>query len=98
MALVRGACEGFAPRDQWSKTCGGSPGTIVCCTDTSAALGFVKSKGSESSNSPCGHDDLFDAGLVNGTWTAYLGGSWWPSSDRRLSYESRDTSGCTTMK
>ena len=43
--LVGGACEGIAPRDQWSKLCKCSPGTIVLCTDSSAALGFVKRKG-----------------------------------------------------
>ena len=45
MALVGGACEGIATRDQWSKLCTCSPGTIVLCTDSSAALGFVKRKG-----------------------------------------------------
>ena len=44
MALVGGACEGIATRDQWSKLCKCSPGTIVLCTDSSAALGFVKRK------------------------------------------------------
>ena len=45
MALVGGACEGIATRDQWRKYCKCSPGTIVLCTDSSAALGFVKRKG-----------------------------------------------------
>ena len=45
MALVAGACEGIATRDQWSKMCTCSPGKIVLCTDSSAALGFVKRKG-----------------------------------------------------
>ena len=45
MALVGGACVGIATRDQWSKLCKCSPGTIVLCTDSSAALGFVKRKG-----------------------------------------------------
>ena len=45
MALVGGACKGIATRDQWSKLCKCSPGTIVLCTDSSAALGFVKRKG-----------------------------------------------------
>ena len=45
MALVGGACEGIAMRDQWSKMCNCSPGTVVLCTDTSAALGFVKRTG-----------------------------------------------------
>ena len=45
MALVGGACEGIATRDQWSKMCNCSPETIVLCTDSSAALGFVKRKG-----------------------------------------------------
>ena len=45
MALVDGACEGIATRDQWSKLCKCSPGTIMLCTDSSGALGFVKRKG-----------------------------------------------------
>ena len=45
MALVGGACEGIATRDQWSKLCNCSLGTIVLCTDSSAALGFVRRKG-----------------------------------------------------
>ena len=45
VALVGGACEGIATRDQWSKMCNCSPETIVLCTDSSAALGFVKRKG-----------------------------------------------------
>ena len=45
MALVGGASEGIATRDQWSKMCNCSPGTIVLCTDSSAVLGFVKRKG-----------------------------------------------------
>ena len=45
MALVGGACEGIATRDQWSKLCNCSPGVIVLCTDSSAAFGFVKCKG-----------------------------------------------------
>ena len=45
MALVGGACEGIATRDQWSKMRKCSPATIVLCTDSSAALGFVKRKG-----------------------------------------------------
>ena len=36
MALVGGACEGIATRDQWSKLCKCSPGTIVLCTDMTA--------------------------------------------------------------
>ena len=45
MALVGGACEGIATRDQWSEVCKCTLGTIVLCTDSSAALGFVKRKG-----------------------------------------------------
>ena len=45
MALVGGTCEGIATRDQWSKLCMCSPGMIVLCIDSSAALGFVKRKG-----------------------------------------------------
>ena len=45
MALVGGACDGIATRDQWSKLCKCSPGTIVLYTDSSAALVFVKRMG-----------------------------------------------------
>ena len=45
MALVDGACGGIAVRDQWSKRCNCSARAIVLCTDSSAALGFVKRKG-----------------------------------------------------
>ena len=45
MALAGGACEGIATRDQWSELCKCLPGTIVLCTDSSAALGLVKRKG-----------------------------------------------------
>ena len=45
MALVGGACEGIATRDQWSKLCKCSCGMIVLCTDSSATLGLVKRKG-----------------------------------------------------
>ena len=45
MALVGGACEGTATRDQWSNMWKCSSGTIVLCTDSTAALGFVKRKG-----------------------------------------------------
>ena len=45
IALVGGACEGIATRDQCSKMCNCSPGTIVLCTDSPEALGFVKRKG-----------------------------------------------------
>ena len=44
MALVGGACEGIATREQWNNMCNCSPGTIVPRTDSSAALGFVKHK------------------------------------------------------
>ena len=44
-ALVGGACEGIATRDQRSKLCKCSLETIVLCTDSSAALRFVKRKG-----------------------------------------------------
>ena len=45
MALVGGACAWVATRDQWSNMCSCSPGTIVLCTVSSAALGFVKRRG-----------------------------------------------------
>ena len=45
LELLGGACEGIATRNQRSKLCKCSLGTIVLCTDSSAALGFVKRKG-----------------------------------------------------
>ena len=45
MALVGGACLGIATGDQWSKMRNRSSGTAVLCTDSAAALGFVKRKG-----------------------------------------------------
>ena len=50
MALVGGACEGIATRDQWNKMCKGPLGTIVLCTNSPAALGFVKRKGASRRN------------------------------------------------
>ena len=44
-ALVGGVCQSIATRDQWSKLCKCSPAMIVLCTDSPAALGFVKRKG-----------------------------------------------------
>ena len=45
VALVAGACEGIATRDQWSKMCNCSSGAIILCTDSAAVVGFVKRKG-----------------------------------------------------
>ena len=53
MALVGGACEGIATRDQWSKLRKCSTATIVLCTDSSAALGFVKRKGASRRDGTC---------------------------------------------
>ena len=50
MALVGGACEGIAARDQWSNMCNCSPGTIVLYTDSAAALVIVKRKGASRSS------------------------------------------------
>ena len=76
ITLVGGACEGFATRDQWSKLCKCSLGTIVLCTDSSAALGFVKRKGCKWTHSPRGHEGLLYAGLGDGTWTTSLESTW----------------------
>ena len=75
MALVGGACEGIATRDQWSKMCIVFSGTIVLCTDSAAALGFVKRKGA-SRRTRHVDKNLLHAGLDNGTWTAHLEGAW----------------------
>ena len=76
MALVGGACEGIATRDQWSNMCSCSPGTIVLCTVSSAALGFVKHRGASPTHSSRGHEGLLHAGLGTGAWTAHLEGAW----------------------
>ena len=52
MALVDGACEGIATRDQWSKLCKNSPGTIVLCTDRVSSSGIRETQGCESTHSP----------------------------------------------
>ena len=62
MALVGGACEGIATRDQWSKLCKCSPGTIVLSIDSSAALGFVKRKGASRRTR---HEGLFYVGVTS---------------------------------
>ena len=72
MALVGGACEGIATRDQWSKLCKCSLGTIVLCTDSSAAPGVCVTQGCESTHSPRGYEGLLYPGLGDGTWTTYL--------------------------
>ena len=84
MALVGGACEGIATRDQWRKLCKCSPGTIVLCTDSSAALGFVETQGHKSMHSPRGHEGLFYPNLGDGTWSTHLEGAWRQSPSRCL--------------
>ena len=72
MALVGGACEGIATKDQWSKMCNCSPGTIVLCTDSPAALGFAKRKGASRRTRHVEHEGLLYAGMGDGTWTRIL--------------------------
>ena len=48
---------------------------IVLCTDSSAALGFVK-KGASRRTSPRGHQGPLYASLGDGTWTTYSEGTW----------------------
>ena len=63
MALVGGVCEGIATRGQWSKMCNCSAGTIVLCTDSSVALGFVKRKGASRRTRHVDTKDLLHARL-----------------------------------
>ena len=67
MALVGGACEGIATRDQWSKLCKCSPRMSVLCTDSSAALVFVKRKGASRRTRRVDTKVYFYAGLGDGT-------------------------------
>ena len=76
MALVGGASEGIATRDQWSKMCNCSLGTIVLCTDSFSGSGMRETEGCESTHSPRGHQGLFYAGLGDGAWTTNLEGTW----------------------
>ena len=76
MALVGGACEFFAMRDQWSKLCKCSLGTIVLCTDCAAALGFVKRKGASRRTRHVGAKVYFMQALSNGAWTPHREGAW----------------------
>ena len=81
MALVDGACGGTAVRDQWCKMCNCSARAFVLCTDSSAALGFVKRKGASRRTRHVGTKDLLRASLGIGTWTAYLEGARQQSTD-----------------
>ena len=67
MALVGGACEGIATPNQWSNLCNCSAGTIVPCTDSSAALGFVRRKTGQPTYKTRAHKILLHASLGNGT-------------------------------
>ena len=62
MALVGGACEGLATRDQWRKNV--------------QLLFWREAKGCKSMHSPRGHEGPLHAGLINGTWTTHLEGAW----------------------
>ena len=76
MALVGGACEGIATRDQWSKMCNCSPGAIVLCMDSAAALGFVKRKGASRRTRHVDTKVYFFAGLGGGTWSTHPEDAW----------------------
>ena len=76
MALVGGACEGIATRDQWNKMCNCSLGTNVLCTDSSAALGFVKRERASRRTRHVGTRVSFYASLGEGTWTTHPEGAW----------------------
>ena len=45
VCLSSNESERIAGRDQWGNMCNCSAGAIVSCTDSSAALGFAKRKG-----------------------------------------------------
>ena len=82
MALVGGACEGIATRDPRGKMCNCSPGSILLCTDSSAALGFAKRKGASRRTRHVDTKGLLYAGLGDGTWTTNLEGAWRQSTSR----------------
>ena len=70
MALVGGACEGIATRDQWSKMCN----QLLTWSDCAvygqfSSSGIRETQGCESTHSPRGHEGLLCAGLGDGTWT-----------------------------
>ena len=76
MALVGGACEGIATRDQWSKMCKCSLGTSGAVHGQFSSSGIRETQGCESTHSPRGHEGLFYAGLRDGTWTVNLESAW----------------------
>ena len=89
MALVGGACEGIATRDQWSKLCKWDD----CAVHRQlSSPGIRETYGCESTHSPRGHEGLLYASLVDGTWTAFLEGTWWQSTSCRLPHEDHDSS------
>ena len=74
MALVGGACEGIATRDQSSKLCKCSPGTIVLW-DSSTTLGFVKRKGASRRTRHVDKKVAFMQVWAMEHWTTYLEGT-----------------------
>ena len=91
MALVGGACEGIATRDQWSKMCNCSPGTIAVHGQFSSSGIRETQKVRVDAHSPRGHEGLLYAGLGDGTWTTNLEGAWRQSASRWLPHEDHDT-------
>ena len=76
MALVGGACEGIATRDQWSKMCNCFSGYYCLVHGQCSSSGFRETKRCKSTDSSRGHENLLHAGLGNGTWTTHLEGAW----------------------
>ena len=72
MALVGGAFEGIVTRDQWSKMCDRSSGTLVSVHGQRSSTGIREAQGCKSTHSLRGHEGLLHAGLGKGTWTAHL--------------------------
>ena len=76
MALVGGACEGIATRDQWSKLSKMLTWDDCAVYGQPSSTGICETQGCESTHSPRGHEGLFYAGLGDGTWTTNLEGTW----------------------
>ena len=66
MALVGGACEGIATKNQWSKMCNCSLGKDCAVHGQLSSSGVRETQGCESTHSPRGHEGPLHAGLGPG--------------------------------
>ena len=71
MAVVGGACEEIVTKDQWGKMCNCATGAMVLCTNSSAALRFVKRKGAGRRTRRVGAKVYFMQARTMEPWITY---------------------------